>query len=133
MRVTHSLEARILLAIREAMDQTELTQRDIAGLLNCSQSRVAKLLNGRVPLRVSDVEKLCFAVNLSPTEASRDRGLEFCAEMTPTELRTVELIRQLPRDSREGLVRFLHAHTETAIEARGVTPKRSVFGKPRTR
>lgn len=87
---------RALQRIREEMTERKLSQRDLADELKCSQSRVAKILNGGVNLRVNDLATLAAAVRITLTETVRDRGLEFYAEMTPTELRLLERIRQRP-------------------------------------
>lgn len=81
--------------IRDEMSRKKLSQRDVAGILDWSQGRVAKILTGRVELRLLDLESLCFAVGLQLTEAVRDPGLEFVADMTPSELRLLERFRQL--------------------------------------
>lgn len=126
--MSESLSARVLIAVREAMKRNHLSQRDMAGFLQCSQSRVAKLLNGRVKLGVDDLESLCFAVSIAPTEAVRDRGLEFVAEMTPTELRLLELIRRLPKPAYDGLLHFMQVNPKLEAEPRGATPRREKYG-----
>lgn len=117
--------------IREEMERQKLSQREVADLLQWSQSRVGKILIGRVGLDVDDLEALCFAVGISLTEAVRDRGFEFCAEMTPTELRLLERIRQLPQEDVDALMRLLAVNTKTRPQQRGSAPvvqkrKRSV-------
>ncbi len=82
--------------IRDEMRTRQLSQRDIAERLKCSQGRIAKILNARVNLRVQDLGELAQAVGITLTEAVRDRGLEFYAEMTPTEVRVLERLRQRP-------------------------------------
>lgn len=101
MRLWLSYEAmtassRALLRVREEMTERRLSQRDLAETLKCSQSRIAKIMNGGVNLRVDDLNTLATAVGISLTEACRDRGVEFCAEMTPTELRVLERMRRRP-------------------------------------
>lgn len=87
---------RALLRIREEMTERRITQRDLADTLRCSQGRIAKIMTGGVNLRVNDLEALAHAVGLSLAEAARDRGLEFYAEMTPTEVRLLEALRRHP-------------------------------------
>lgn len=101
------LADRVRLRFREEMTRKRLSQRELAQLLDWSQSRVAKLLTGRVEMGVSDLESLGFAIGVSPVEAVRDHGLEFLAEMTPTELRTLERIRQLPQPTIDALMQLL--------------------------
>ena len=91
-----SASQRAVRRIREELDRRSLSQRDLAERLHCSQGRVAKMLNGRVELRIDDVAEMARVVGIPLTEVLRDRGLEFYAEMTPTEVRLIERIRQRP-------------------------------------
>lgn len=91
-----TLAERAVLRIREEMTERKITQRDIADTLHCSQGRVAKILNGGVKLRVNDMGILADAVGITPVEALRDRGLEFYAELTPSEVRILERLRRRP-------------------------------------
>jgi len=118
--------------IREEMARKNLNQADIADLLKWTESRVSKILHGRTELGVNELEALCFATGLTLTEAVRDHGLEFCAEMTPTEMRMMELLRALPvalRDHFYGMLSF-HA-APTTIERKGLTKTKSIYGKSR--
>lgn len=122
---------RVRLRIKEEMQRQHLSQRDVAGILGgWSQSRVAKILTGRVKMTVEDLGSLCFAVGISPAEAVRDRGLEFCAEMTPTELRILERLRELPTPVYEA-VKTLIQITPQSIEKRGATKRKPLLGPPR--
>lgn len=102
-----TLAEQVRLRIREEMTHRKMSQRDVAGLLGWSQSRVAHLLTGRVEMSVEDVAGFGFALGLQPTEIVRDRGMEFVAEMTPTELRLFERIRQLTPEQRGALYQLL--------------------------
>lgn len=118
---------RALLRIREEMTERHLSQRDLAEALKCSQSRVAKILHGGVNLRLDDLQTLANAVGVSLTEVLRDRGLEFYAEMTPTELRVLEKVRRRPA--------VLHAvmlllDMKGAPEPPAAVPKRPKRGRP---
>jgi transcriptional regulator with XRE-family HTH domain len=86
----------VRLRLREEMLRRGLSQRDLAHQLQWSQGRLAKVLTGRTDLRYNDMVAVCQMIGLSIVEAVRDHGLEFCAEMTPTELRVLERFRQLP-------------------------------------
>lgn len=116
------LSEQIRLRIREEMERQELSQRDVANLLKWSQSKVAHVLNARVEMRVEDLEAFCFALNLPPTEAVRDRGMEFCAEMTPTELRILERIRQLQPAVLAAIMTLLDVQTKTRPQDRRAAP-----------
>lgn len=104
--------ARARMRIREQADRNKLTQRDISNVLGgtpagWSQSRVAKLLSGRVELGVNDLASLCFAVGISVVEAVRDHDLEFLAEMTPFELRLLERFREVPPNFKDAITTIL--------------------------
>lgn len=99
-----------------------LSERDIGDLLQWSQSKVAQKLSGRTPITLDELESLCFALSIAPTEAVRDHGLEFCAEMTPSEMRLLEQIRKLDDRTREGIMGLLHART--FLEPRSATKPR---------
>jgi transcriptional regulator with XRE-family HTH domain len=120
------LSDRVRQRIKDEMSRQHLSQRDVAGLLTWSQSRVAKVLTGRVEMGVDDLGALCFALNLHPTEAVRDHGLEFLAEMSPTELRILERIRQLPKPIFDAVMTLLDVYKTTAPqERRALAPKRT--------
>lgn len=135
------LEEQVRSRVRDEMTRRHLSQRDLSGILGgaaagWSQSRVAKILTGRVLMGVADMEALCFAVGLSVVEAVRDHGLEFLAEMTPTELRTLERIRQLDEATRGAFLHMLDVKARSAVPARyaGKKPtKGAKFGTPRPR
>lgn len=130
-----TMNERVRERIREEADKRGLTYRDIAGFLHWSVSKVGKKMTGENEISLDEFESLCFAVSLSPTEAVRDRGLEFCADMTPTELRFLEHLRKLPKPAHDGLLHFLQLSpkAESEIEARGLTKKRSGYGPTRGR
>jgi len=117
----------VRLRLREEMAKKDMSQRDVAGILNWSQSKVAHILNGRVELGVDDLEAFCFGVGIQLTEAVRDRGLEFCAEMTPTEMRLLELWRAMGAAERDAHWHIMTAHTKAALpEQRRAAPSRIV-------
>jgi transcriptional regulator with XRE-family HTH domain len=92
--------SRALARIRDAMKAQGVSQRALAERLNCSQGRVAKILKGRIRLTVEDLEEVAAAVGLQLVETIRNRGVEFFAELTPTELRVIELMREHPHIQR---------------------------------
>lgn len=116
--MTESAAERARERIRAEMAKKRLSQRDVAGILNWSQSRVSKNLNAHIELGVDDLAGLCFAVGIPLTEAVRDRGLEFCAEMTPTELRILERIRQFPPQMKDAMMMVLQLHATTPAPER---------------
>lgn len=118
---------RAVIRIREEMTERKISQRDLASLLKCSQGRVAKMLNGGVQLRVNDLATLAGAVGITLVEAIRDRGLEFFAEMTPTEVRILERMRRRPH-LLEGVTILLELKGVSKQEPR--VPKRRRPGRP---
>lgn len=109
--------------LREEMTRRKLSQRELAGLLKWTQSHVAHVLTGRVQMTVDDMAELAFGMGLSMTEVVRDRGLEFCAEMTPSELRMLERIRQLPRPVLDALMIILDVQATTRRQERRALSK----------
>lgn len=108
--------------IREEMDRKHLNQVDIAGLLKWSQSRISKLLSGHSDLRVDDLEAVCFAIGIQLTEAVRDHGLEFCAEMSPTELRALENLRRLDPTNQSAFLQLLDAKRRASPDRYATKP-----------
>jgi transcriptional regulator with XRE-family HTH domain len=104
------------------MARKHLSQRDLAGILDWSQSRISKNLNARIELGLDDLGAMCFGVGISLTEAVRDHGLEFCAEMTPTELRILERIRQLTKPELDAWMQVLRVQSNTRPEDQRAAP-----------
>jgi len=102
-----TIAERVVMRIREEMTERHISQRDIAETLKCSQGRVAKILNGGVNLRVNDVGVLAEAVGITVVEALRDRGLEFFAELTPSEVRILDRLRRRPPDVLQAVAMLL--------------------------
>lgn len=120
---------KALMRIREEMTERKISQRDLAEALNCSQGRVAKIMGGGVNLRFNDLAILAAAVKLPLVETVRDRGLEFYAEMTPSEVRLLERIRQRP-EVLEGLMQILGMKAPQVPKERPSAPKRNKVGRP---
>lgn len=93
---------RVRQRLKDAMADLDMSQRELSEVLSSqtqetwSQSRVLKVLNGHVELRVEDVNAIAGVVGISLCEAVRDPGMEFYAEMTPTELRLFQVLRRKP-------------------------------------
>lgn len=122
MRETASARARARL--NEEIKRGTVTQTDVSVFAGWSQSKVSKLLHGQLDISVDDLDVICTALGLSIVEAVRDHGLEFCAEMTPTELRLLERIRQLAPDQRAALMTILDVKAHTKIQERRALPKK---------
>lgn len=112
--------------VREELDRRGVVQRDIAGQTKWSQAKVAQKLTGRTPWTLDELDTLCFIAGVAPSEAVRDQGLEFCAEMTPTELRLLERIRQLDQSTRDAIMQLLDVKTKTRTQERRALPAKAV-------
>src|SRR5215204_2060480 len=112
----------IRIRLRDEMSRQRLSQRDVAGMLGWSQSKVAHILTGHVEMNVDDLAEMCSVLRLSLTEAVRDRGLEFCADLTPTELRILERVRQLPSNLVDAFMLLLDIKKKTHAPDRHAGP-----------
>jgi transcriptional regulator with XRE-family HTH domain len=115
---------RVRNRLRDEKSAKKLSERDIADLIQWTQSRVAQKLSGRTPITLDELAALCFALSLQPTEAVRDRGLEFCAEMTPTELRILERLRGLDARTRDAILLLLDVKSHHHLPERFAKPIR---------
>lgn len=126
---------RAIARIREEMEERGISQRDLADMLNrrdrqivWTQSKVGKVLAGRVKARVDDVELMADVIGLRLSEVVRDRGLEFYAEMTPTEVRILERLRQRPQML--DAVRIL-LDVQGSVQSTAMEPTPAKRGRPR--
>lgn len=125
------LNDRVRARLRDEMTQKHLSQQEVADLIGWTQSKVAQKLTGRTPITLDELAALCFAVGLPITEAVRDRGLEFCAEMLPHELRLLEHYRQQPQDIRDALLKILKVAKVVHAPDRYATPVKKSSKKPK--
>lgn len=129
-----SASARVRARLKEELRSRDISQRELADALTKStgdywtQSRVGKVLNGNVELRVDDADAIAKVAGIFLSEAVRDRGLEFYAEMTPTELRVLERLRREP-DILDGVLILLRLRPGPRPPERPAKPKR---GRPLT-
>lgn len=88
--------------LREELAARGIGQQALADALTAltgddwTKSKVNHVLNGHVQLLIDEADAIANVCKLYLTEVVRDRGLEFYAEMTPTELRILERLRQRP-------------------------------------
>lgn len=129
--MAETLNERVRRRLKEEKERRDLSERDLSGILNWSQSRVAQKLGGRTPITLDELEALCFGLSLLPSEAVRDRGLEFCAEMTPTELRALEALRSATEATRGAILTLLHVKSTTALPERFAGPLKDKHVKRR--
>lgn len=91
---------RVRKRLRDEIEARGISQRAIADKLTgltgeiWTQSKVGKVLTGYVELKIDDADHIANASGITLTEAVRDRGLEFYAELTPSEMRVIELLRR---------------------------------------
>ncbi len=79
------------------VSQTELSRRLEADTRRRWRvSRISKILNGHIPFTVDDLVLMCDAAGISLVSVVRQRGREFVADLTPSELNVIELIRENP-------------------------------------
>lgn len=126
--MSETVADRVRARLKEEMVRQDLSQRDVAGLLKWPQSRVSKILNGRIGLDVNDVAALCFAMSLSPVEAIRDPGLEFMAELSPSELRLIHYLRRLPADVMDAALKLILFRLQTNKPDRYAGPLKKLKG-----
>lgn len=119
--------------LREELDARDIGQQALADALTqltgdvWTKSKVNHVLNGRVQLLVDDADAIGTICKLYLTEVVRDRGLEFYAEMTPTELRILDGLRKKPHVLR-GILMLLQM--DTAAELPPLLPKKGTPGRP---
>lgn len=106
-RLSTRLADQVRHRLREELERTT-TERELAELLTKSQSWISHRLTGRVTITLDDLEAFCFGLNVSPVEVVRDRGLDFVAEMTPSESRLFTELRRAPEPVRAAILTLLN-------------------------
>ena len=61
------------------------------------ESRLSKLLNGRIVFVVDDLVLMAECADISLVELFRAKGREFVADLAPSELRVLHAMRDMPR------------------------------------
>jgi hypothetical protein len=114
---------RAITFIRDALDSGAISQRALAEEMQCSQGRVGKILTMRTKLRLEDLEAMARVAKVTLVELVRERGREFVADLTPTELAWLHTIRQLTTVIQAHLFALSKelAHTKSS----GKIPKRA--------
>jgi transcriptional regulator with XRE-family HTH domain len=121
--MAESLNDRVRVRLKDEKVARKLSERDMAGIMGWSQSKVAQKFSGRTPITLDELEALCFALSILPSEAVRDRGLEFSAEMTPSELRLLEHFRHESDAMREAVATILRVRLKSgAVPDRHASP-----------
>lgn len=116
------------------MSERHLSQRDLADEISkrtraqWTQSKIGKLLTGYTELGVNELAELANAVGISMAETVRDRGMEFYAEATPTELRILAHLKRHP-ELLQALLVFLRLSAVTQSDTADQKPRRR--GRPK--
>jgi transcriptional regulator with XRE-family HTH domain len=133
LRPVSEFSERVIQRIRDEMARKHLSQLEVAGLLQWTQSRVTQKLNHRSPTTLDELEALCFAVGMSVVEVVRDPGLEFVADMTPSEMRIVQRMRQLAPPVIQAILTILRLNETTEVETRYAKKPKPILAplKPR--
>lgn len=98
MPLSHRVRARL----RDEFAHRKISQRKLADRLTkatgevYTQSKVHKILTGQVQLLVDDLERLADLLGWTVVETVRDQGREFVADLTPSELKLLTLLRENP-------------------------------------
>lgn len=93
----------IRLRLRDTLHARKISQQKLCELLTERTGetwhiqRMSKLMNGRLNLRVEDLVLICKAAGISLVEIVREPGREFVSDVTPSELRLLEAIRDHPQ------------------------------------
>lgn len=128
---------RVRALLKDELRARDISQRELAEKVErltgeqWTQGRIGKVLNGDVELKVDDLDYISRAIGIFLSEAVRDRGLEFYAEMTPTELRLLSIYRRKPQPFKDA-IQILHDMTPVAVTPKLDTPvqKRPKRGRP---
>ncbi len=131
--VTYDLEYKSVKASDRARDRLKdevarqgVSQRDLAKRLqkrdpsdDWTQGRVAKILNGKVKLTVDAAELFAEELGVPVAELFRERGREWSADLSPSELALVERYRSLPSTAQSAATVLLSsAFTSEVIQKR---------------
>jgi transcriptional regulator with XRE-family HTH domain len=83
------------------MEDLDLSQRQLAERVGRTQPWVAKVVRGPKrggqDVRLEDLDDLAMALGVTAVEMVRDPGLEFVADLTPSEMRILEQLRRIPQ------------------------------------
>jgi hypothetical protein len=93
---------RVRARVRDELTHRRISQRVAAERLEqytsepWSQSKVHKILTGQVQLMVDELAAFARVLDLSLADLMREPGREFVADLTPSELKVLEAIRERP-------------------------------------
>jgi hypothetical protein len=96
-----TVSQRVRARVRDELAHRRISQRLAAERLSqntgelWSHSKVQKILTGEVELKVDDLAAFARVLNLSLADLMREPGREFVADLTPSELKVLEAIRDM--------------------------------------
>lgn len=118
------LNDRVRERLKDEKALKKFSERNLAEWLQWSQPKVAQKLGGRTDITLNELESLCSVLGIAPSEAVRDRGLEFCAELTPTELRFLENLRRMTQADRDAFLHLANVKKATGPERYATDPNK---------
>lgn len=125
------LSERALRRIREEMRAKRISQPDLASMMGTHQSWISKLMTGFADLKLDTLAEICLHLGLPVSEVIRDQGMEWYAEMTPTEKRVFDAYRALTPDEKDLFERLLYrARPAPPVERRHATEPKPKPKKP---
>lgn len=124
------LADQVRTSLREEMSKRHISGRTIEQILGgpargWSRSQIQKVLSGGARVSIDFIEGMCFALGVSVVEIVRDRGLEFVADLTPLELRFLQVLRELDPQFRDSLFGVLDVRVKTAAPERYAMPPKN--------
>jgi hypothetical protein len=103
MEMPPAVSQRVRALVRDELAHRRISQRVAAERLTLntgepwSQSKVHKILTGQVVFSLDDAAAFARILDLSFTALVREPGREFHADMTPSELKLIEAVRDAPK------------------------------------
>lgn len=92
----------VRLRFRELLHEKGVSQSVLCARLQARtgerwrESRLSKLLNGRIVFVVDDLVLMAECADISLVELFREKGREFVADLSPSELRVLNAMRDMP-------------------------------------
>jgi len=103
MEMPPDVSQRVRARVRDELLHRKISQRVAAERLEqytsetWTQSKVQKILTGQVQLMVEELAAFARVLDLSLADLMREPGREFVADLTPSELKLIEAVRDKPR------------------------------------
>ncbi len=120
----------VRLRLRQLLADKGISQPKLCTLLSTATGRpwlvqrMGKILNGHIELRVEDLVLICQVAGLSLVEVVRDPSREFVADLTPSEVRLINAMRDYPSISQPLIDIVRRLTPETRRPSRAVLRER---------